>query len=110
MSSEHPLLEVIEVREAGRVRVRLRGELDLAGVSTLAAHLHKLRDRHERVLLDLDELEFIDMSGLRAVLAAAADASRDGWALTTTPGSAPVRRLVALIGLDGQIPLDGSQR
>jgi hypothetical protein len=27
----------------------LRGELDLAGVPTLAAHLRALRDRHERV-------------------------------------------------------------
>jgi anti-anti-sigma factor len=100
-------LEVIEVRESGRVRVRLRGDLDLAGGPALAAQLRRLRGRRERVLLDLDELAFIDMSGLRVVLSAAADASRDGWAFSITQGSAPVRRLISLVGLDGQLPLDG---
>jgi anti-sigma B factor antagonist len=108
LSGEHCLLEVIEVREAERVRVRLCGELDLASAPTLAECLRKLRGRHERVLLDLDALEFIDMSGLRVVLSAVADASRDGWAFEITPGSAPVRKLIALVGLDGQLPLDGS--
>jgi anti-anti-sigma factor len=108
LSGEHSLLEVIELREPGRVRVRLRGELDVAGAPTVAGRLRELRGRRERVLLDLDELDFIDKSGLRVVLAAVADASRDGWAFTGTPGSAPVRRLIALVRLDGQLPLDGS--
>jgi anti-sigma B factor antagonist len=102
------LLEVIEVRDAGRVRVRLRGELDLAGAPRLTECLRRLSERREQVLLDLDELTFIDMSGLRTLLAAAEDASRDGWALTVTRGSAPVRRLITLVRLDGQLPVDGS--
>jgi anti-anti-sigma factor len=75
LSDEHSVLEVIEVREAGRVRVRLRGELDLAGAPRLGQTLRGLRERRESVLLDFDELAFIDMSGLRIVLAAAEEAN-----------------------------------
>jgi anti-anti-sigma factor len=108
LSDEQPLLEIIEVRGTRRVRVRLRGELDLAGAPALSETLRRLRDRHEPVLLDLDELSFIDMSGLRVVLTAAEEAARDGWAFSITPGSPPVRRLIALVPLDGHLPLDGS--
>ena len=108
MSNEKPLLEVTEVRDAQAVRVRLRGELDLAGAPTVTDCLRRLQDRGERVLLDLDELTFIDMSGLRVVLAAAESASRDGWTFAVTRGSPPVRRLIALVRLDGQLPVCGS--
>jgi anti-anti-sigma factor len=107
LSDEHSLLEVIEVRDAGRVRVRLRGELDLAGAPTVSERLRRLRERGEPVLLDLDELEFIDMSGLRVLVAASEEASRDGWSFAVTRGSAQVRRLIGLVRLDRQLPLDG---
>jgi anti-sigma B factor antagonist len=99
---------VIEVRDAERVRVMLRGELDLAGAPTVAESLRSLCERRQPVLLDLDELEFIDMSGLRVLLTAAEEASRDGWDLTVTGGSPAVRRLIALVHVDGELPRDGS--
>jgi anti-anti-sigma factor len=108
LSDENPTLEVIEVSDAGTVRVRLRGELDLAGVPLVTDRLRRLQDRGQRVVLDLDELTFIDMSGLRMVLTVAASASRDGWAFAVTRGSAPVRRLLTLVRFDGQLPVDGS--
>ena len=110
MSDKHSVLEIEEFRDAGRVRVRLRGELDLAGAPALREALRRLYERQQAVLLDLDELEFIDMSGLRVVLAAAADASRDGGRFAVTPGSRQVRRLIGLVELDGQLPVDGSSR
>ena len=108
LSDEPSWLEILEVREDGRVRVRLRGDLDLASAPTLAEHLRRLGNRRERVLLDLDELAFIDMSGLRVVVQAAETASRDGWTFAITQGSAPVRRLIGIVRVDGQLPLDGS--
>ena len=98
----------MEVREDGRVRVHLRGEFDLGGAPTVAERLRGLGERRETVLLDLDELEFIDMGGLRVLLTAAEDASRDGWTFTVTRGSPAVRRLLALVRADGRLPLDGS--
>lgn len=108
MRDEKLWLEVTEMREAGRVRVRLRGELDLASAPTLAGRLGELRDRREPVLLDIDGLDFIDMSGLRVLLAAADDGAQDGWVFAITRGSAPVRRLIELAHVDGQLPRDGS--
>jgi anti-anti-sigma factor len=106
LSHGHPLLEVVEMRDAGRVRVLMRGELDRATAPLMTETLRRLGARGERVLLDLDELAFIDMGGLRAVLAAVADASNDGWSLALTTGSRPVRRLFGMVGVDGQLPTD----
>jgi anti-sigma B factor antagonist len=107
LSDEHSLLEITEVRDAGRVRLRLRGELDLAGAPAVRDRLRRLREGGEPVLLDLDELEFIDMSGLRVLLTASGEASRDGWSFAVTRGSARVRRLIGLVQLNRQLPLDG---
>lgn len=108
MRDEHPDLEVVEVREPGRVRVRLLGELDLGGVPLVSECLRRHSERGDAVLLDLDELEFMDMSGLRVLLTAAEDASRDGWEFALTRGSPQVRRLIALVHLDRRLPYDGS--
>jgi anti-anti-sigma factor len=99
-------LEVTEVRERARVRVRLRGELDLATVDLVADRLRELRARHATVVLDLDELTFIDASGLRVLLTATHDARNDGWAFTVTRGAGPVRRLFEVLDLDTHLPFD----
>ena len=99
-----------EVREDGRVRLRLQGELDLATAPMVAQRLRTLSRQRATVVLDLDELAFIDMSGLRMLLAAAENAARDGWALTVTHGSAAVRRLTDLVQLDRALPLDEGSR
>ena len=108
LSNGCQLVEVVEVREPERVRVCLSGELDLAGAPIVRERLRELCQRRETVLLDLDELEFIDMSGLRVVLSAADQASRDGWQFAITRGSPRVRRLIELLPLDGRLPFDGS--
>ena len=86
--------------------MRLRGELDLASAPSVSERLRTLRERHEAVLLDLDELDFIDMSGLRVVLTAAEQASRDSSAFAVTHGSPQVRRLIALVQFDTPLPVD----
>jgi anti-anti-sigma factor len=107
LSTEPLPLELTELRETARVRVRLRGELDLATAGLVANRLRRLRERHAPVLLDLDELEFIDASGLRMVLTAAHDARDDGWAFAVTRGSPRVRRLFELLDLDQHLTFDG---
>jgi anti-anti-sigma factor len=99
-------LELTELREAARVRLRIRGELDIATADMLDDRLHRLRERRERVLLDLDELAFIDASGLRVILSAAQVARDDEWEFTVTPGSARVRRLFVLLDLDKHLAVE----
>lgn len=107
MSGFPPVLEVVETRDAGRVHLRLRGELDLATAPPVAGRLRELGARREPLLLDLEELTFIDASGLRLVVTAAQAAARDGWVFAITPGSDPVRRLFEIVGLhDGRLPIE----
>jgi anti-anti-sigma factor len=97
-------------REATRTRVRLRGELDIATAGAVAKRLAALRERHEAVLLDLEELTFIDASGIRLVVDAAEDSRRDGWVFSVTRGSWPVRRVLELLEIDKHLPYDGRTR
>jgi anti-anti-sigma factor len=108
LHDEHPVLEIIEAPDAERTRVRLRGELDLATAPVLSEALRRLQGSREPVVLDLDELAFIDMSGLRVVLAAAGEALGEPGAFSVTRGSPQVRRLVELVQIDGQLPREGS--
>jgi anti-anti-sigma factor len=103
----HESLEVIELRETARVRLALRGELDLATAGQVADRLRALRERGESVLLDLDELAFMDVAGLRVILTAAEDARNDGWVFAVSHGSAPVRRLFELLDVARYVPVDG---
>jgi anti-sigma B factor antagonist len=107
LSAEPLPLELTELREVARVRLRVSGELDIATADLLADRLRGLRDRQAAVLLDLDDLAFIDASGMRVILGAARDARDDGWEFKVTRGSARVRRLFALLDLDQHLPLDG---
>jgi anti-anti-sigma factor len=109
LSTEPLPFEVTDYREAGRVRVRLRGELDLATAEVVADRLRALAERRDVVLLDLDEVSFIDASGVRVVLAAAAAARNDGWSFAVTHGSAPVRRLFGLLDVGAYVTLDGDR-
>ena len=97
-------LEVVQSREGARTRLQLCGELDIASGELVAKRLAMLRERGESVVLDLDELTFIDASGIRLVLAAAEDARQDGWAFTVTHGSRQVQRVFVLLNLDKHLP------
>ena len=46
----------MELRERAQIRVRLRGEFDLATANLVADRLRGLRARHATVVLDRDEL------------------------------------------------------
>jgi anti-anti-sigma factor len=98
------------MRADGSVVVRVRGELDLATSPALEAVLRALAtDRHPAVL-DLSELRFIDSSGLRLLLLADADASREGWSFALAPElSHAVERLFGLAGVRERLRFDGSR-
>jgi anti-sigma B factor antagonist len=71
------------------------GELDIATVDRLAAEVHELGDAgFHRVVVDLRELTFIDLSGVRLLCELAATALAGGWQLELIQGSTAVRRLL----------------
>ena len=73
----------------------LHGDLDLASADVVRGRLDELRAAGKPALLDIDELDFMDSSGLRLVLDAAETSDKTGWGVLAharpRAGAAPVR-------------------
>lgn len=107
----HPLFDVRQRHDAdGAVRMTLTGELDLSATPGLKVRLNELRRSQDRVRLDLSELEFIDCSGIRAILEAMADARRRGCAFEVERSVSPiVDRVVSFGAIAGELwPTEGA--
>lgn len=99
----------VSVQSDGRsvLVIEVRGELDLLTGPTLKQHLEIYNDpsrsngHPRRIVYLLPELEFMDASGLRALLGAV-----DGHGpetITVRAPSSSVCRLLELVGLDSMI-------
>jgi anti-sigma B factor antagonist len=85
--------------------VTVRGEIDIAVVDVLAAAMHRaLADAPEIVLLDLSAVTFIDVAGVRAILAAHRHARACGTRMTIVPAVDGAQRVFALIGVESTLP------
>ncbi len=94
-AQEHLRVEVR--READRVVLRLDGELDLASSTILERALEAADVTQAPLLvLDLDELSFVDSTGLRVILLAHEAARNREQEFAITPGSAQVQRLLSI--------------
>jgi anti-sigma B factor antagonist len=80
------------------LRVRVRGELDLATAPELTELVARLVADHRAAELDVSGLSFCDVAGLAAVEDAQARMDARGCALTVT-GTAPLRLLLGVPGL-----------
>jgi anti-anti-sigma factor len=84
------------------VVVRLSGELDMATVAELAVPLEQLLERAPQpVVLELDDLSFLDSSGV-AVLIRIANRFPQLETRNPTP---PVRRVIEVLGLADRLGL-----
>lgn len=88
-----------EHAEEDALRLVLIGELDLAAVPALDAHLRRLRDDDRTIHLDLSRLRFIDSTGLRELVTAVSESRRDGRRLVVDGTlTRQVSRLIELSG------------
>jgi len=91
--------------EAGGVRVRPRGEVDLGTVDTLRHHIDRcVAAGHKRVVLDLRDVTFMDSTGLHLILETDAAARAAEWELRLIQGPARVQRVFELAGLRDRLP------
>ena len=95
--------------EGERVVLRLDGELDLASVPTLehAVEGATLDDTAELVL-DLRGLEFIDSTGLRAILLQDKRSTERGQTFALVRGPEQVQRLMNMTHLDEHLKIVAS--
>ena len=92
-------------RERGCVVVTVAGEVDIATVARLSARLSALAVGGVPLVADLDQVSFIDATGLGALARAARDAAAQGVSLYVVCDRPQTRRLFRVTGLDRQIPL-----
>lgn len=85
------------------IRLALIGELDLATLHLLEQELEQIGPNEKRLVLDLRRLQFIDSSGLHALLRADRRLSDAGGQLTIVRGPRAVERLFQLTGLDSRL-------
>ncbi len=90
----------IELRNApDRVVLCLHGELDLASAPLLQQEIESAGADAGMIVLDLKELQFIDSTGLRIVLAANERSQERGQEFALTRGSQQVQRLLSITGV-----------
>jgi anti-anti-sigma factor len=94
-----PDFDVVSVGRGDEVIVAVRGEVDLATAPLLERELAlgPVRDARD-VLVDLDRVVFMDLTGLRPLLSFASP-KRPGRHVAITAGPPSVQRLLDLTGL-----------
>lgn len=101
-----PLFAISGAEDGDTYVIRVAGELDLSDCPRLD---HALREAEVsnaiRILLDLEELTFIDAGGLSVLVAASHRSMTDGNRLQVTPGRGTVANMFRLTALDLVLPL-----
>jgi anti-anti-sigma factor len=80
-----------------------RGEVDMATVAAFERALERGLDTERDLVVDLSELTFIDVAGLRVLAVAADRLGREGRRLILTRPNPNVIRLLRLAGLGDHI-------
>lgn len=106
-STRDGLLEIQVEFEDGRWLLEIAGELDLSTVATLEQELGIAEAaRPERIVVALGELQFIDSSGVHALLRAERRSRRSGGRLSLIPGGRRIQLAFRLTGTEAQLPFD----
>jgi anti-sigma B factor antagonist len=91
--------------ERGYAIVTAVGEIDTATVARLRQRLFDLAASGRPLVVDLDQVSFIDSAGLGALVGTAKQADAYGGGLHLVCARPKIRQLFRLVGLDRQIPL-----
>ena len=106
MRPAHPCLWIDAEQQPGAYVIRIAGELDLAGCPHLDLALAEAEgSQAKRIVLDLEELTFIDARGLKLLLDAGHRSAHNGHRLQITRGKGFVADMFRLTALDRTLPL-----
>lgn len=83
--------------------LRLIGEIDASCIDSLARHLNPLPGQSGDVTIQLDDVQFIDSSGLRMLIDAHQRAEGVGRRVVMSQPSSVVSRLFEVSGLIGYL-------
>jgi anti-sigma B factor antagonist len=91
-----PDFGIESVRGDGIVVVAVSGEVDLCTAPQLAEELRRAQQAGIDVIVDLEQVEFMDCAGLRVLLRFASSRIAASAPFTVTPGTPQVQRLFHL--------------
>jgi anti-anti-sigma factor len=96
-------------RQAAVEHVRVHGEMDLAVVGELDSEMRRAEATDAAAIeLDLDQLDFVDASGVRLLLDLDRRSGGKGGRLRIRAASSPqVRRVLELTGVAAVLPIVG---
>jgi len=98
-------LSMVSEREGDIHVLRLDGELELATVPRVERELRHIEATNAAVILvDLEDVTFIDSTGIRLLITAAARCRSDGRLVIDRP-SAAVARVLRIAGVAKLLPL-----
>jgi anti-anti-sigma factor len=98
---EGEVLRIEANRDRSGVTIILAGEFDMAGTERFWAFVNEALVADPKALtIDAGGLEFIDSSGLQALLHARDAATEAGLAFRVSDPSPAVRRILALFGVE----------
>lgn len=102
-----PELGIQVFEDPDLVVIRLVGEFDLASSEQVESVLRECeRKARTTVLVDLEELSFIDSTGLRVLLEAKRRAEDEGLVLRVTGSHGPVAKVLKLTGIESELALE----
>jgi anti-anti-sigma factor len=95
-------------RVHGTERIRVLGELDLAAIGLVNRAMERAEASDaSRIVLDLEQLEFLDVSGIRLLLDLSERSQGNGRRLRISrSGARQVRRVLELTGVDELLPFE----
>jgi anti-sigma B factor antagonist len=100
-----PVFEVQASQREDTTVLTIVGELDIATVDQFSRAVDAALSQSRRVEIDLAALEFVDSSGLRAIVAIHNASKAEGFAYKLRGSTPRIQRLFTLTGLDDLLDL-----
>jgi anti-sigma B factor antagonist len=96
-----PSFDLVTEMNGHGCTIRLTGELDAAVIERLKQALADADERgHEKVVVDVAQLVFIDSTGIQTLIGAARETDGDGRSLVVARPQGDVERIFELVSLD----------
>jgi anti-anti-sigma factor len=109
-STSPDTLAIRAYREDDRRTLVVSGELDLGSAPTFEHMIVTCADGASELVLELSQLDFIDATGLEAVLSAKTACARRGCAVFLTPRQGSGKRALQPVRLSDYLPFRRSAR
>jgi anti-sigma B factor antagonist len=107
--ADTPIFQIASERDSdGVFIVHVSGELDISHEEELRAELNRgVAENNGGIVVDLTDCEFIDSSGVRALLLGREAQREDGseGRLVIASGSTQIVRILSVMGVDEAIPV-----